>query len=349
MVGGFGEFIGYALRLLSGLLADSTRAYWSFIFLGYGLIASIPLLGFTKAWQVAAILVLLERLGKAVRSPSRDTVLSIVSKGVGAGKAFGLHELLDQIGAILGPLIVAFLMLYSANDYGYTFAFLLIPYAALMASLAFAHRRFGRKGTAPSVDRGNVSLKFRFLGKPLCLYSLAVLLNTAGLFPVALILYKASGILESGQQWIVPLLYLLVQGVDASIALFSGYAYDKLGPKILALPFILSIVPTPLALKGGFDYLVAASISFGLILGMQESIYRAAVSELSPISSRGTAYGFFNMAYGIGFLISGTIYGTIIDLGLPLLLSVLYVISIQGAAIGLLHGALSIGLKPKKA
>ncbi|MEM3613652.1 MAG: MFS transporter, partial [Candidatus Bathyarchaeia archaeon] len=74
--GRFGEFLGYALRLVSGSLADTTRAYWLFIFLGYGLIVSIPLLGVTRIWEIAIILVLLERIGKAIRSPARDAVLS---------------------------------------------------------------------------------------------------------------------------------------------------------------------------------------------------------------------------------------------------------------------------------
>ncbi|MBS7609920.1 MFS transporter [Candidatus Bathyarchaeota archaeon] len=345
-IGGLGEFIGYALRLASGFLADSTRAYWTFIFLGYGLIASIPLLGIAGMWEFAAILVILERLGKAIRSPSRDAVLSIVSKGVGAGKAFGLHELLDQTGAILGPLIVAALMLYSANNYAYTFIFLILPYATLMAFLTFTYIRLGKGGSHRFEDRKKEG--FRSLGKPFYRYSMAVLLNTAGLLPVALILYRASTILQPGQlQWIIPLLYVLVQGVDAPIALLSGYAYDRFGSKVLVLSFILSILPTIFVSSEGLIALVAASLSFGLVLGMQESIYRAAVSELSPIASRGTAYGLFNMAYGIGFLISGTIYGAMIDLGLAFIASVLYVITIQGIALALLQSALRAELKPK--
>lgn len=123
-VGRLGEFLGYSFRLISGVLSDTTKAYWIFIFLGYGLIVSIPLLGFAGGWAIAIILILLERLGKAFRSPSRDAVLSMVSKDVGAGKAFGVHELLDQIGAILGPILVAGLMLYSGNNYSQTFSLL---------------------------------------------------------------------------------------------------------------------------------------------------------------------------------------------------------------------------------
>jgi len=128
VIGGLGEFIGYSVRLVSGFLADTMKSYWLFIFLGYGLLASIPLLGFSSTWQVAAVFVLLERLGKALRTPSRDIILSVIGKEVGTGKTFGIHELLDQIGAIVGPAIVAVSMLTSSNDYRLTFLILLLPY-----------------------------------------------------------------------------------------------------------------------------------------------------------------------------------------------------------------------------
>nr|MDO8088483.1 hypothetical protein [Candidatus Sigynarchaeum springense] len=98
LIGGFGDFIGYGLRLISGYLADSTRGYWAFIFIGYGLIGAIPFLGIPLGIEMAILLVLAERVGKAFRTPSRDTVLSLISKDVGTGKAFGVHELLDQVG-----------------------------------------------------------------------------------------------------------------------------------------------------------------------------------------------------------------------------------------------------------
>jgi len=116
-VSGAGEFIGYAMRLVSGPLADRSRAYWLFIFLGYGLILAVPLMGFTSSVEIVMLLLLLERLGKALRSPSRDAVVSIVSKGMGSGKAFGLHEFIDQIGAVIGPAALGAVMFYTANSY----------------------------------------------------------------------------------------------------------------------------------------------------------------------------------------------------------------------------------------
>jgi len=334
LVGGLGDFLGYALRLISGFLVDTTHAYWFFIFLGYGLIVSIPLLGFSTSLEVAIILVLLERLGKAFRSPARDTVLSVISKGVGAGKAFGIHELLDQTGAIAGPLIVSALMFSSNNDYRYVFTFLLAPFLGLLTALICTY-----KGTRAKVmiEKRKTEEKKKNLSKQFYMYIFAVLLNTSGLIPFTLILYKASMILPAQEEWIIPLIYLLIQGVDASIALLAGYTYDKFGIKILLAPFLLSLLPPLLTISSTeLLTLIIASIFFGLVLGMQESIYRAAVSDLTQISIRGTAYGIFNATYGIGFLISGGIYGLLMDLNAPFIVTLLLIVVVQATAVTIL-------------
>jgi len=132
----------------------------------------------------------------------------------------------------------------------------------------------------------------------------------------------------------VPLFYVLIQGIDAFFALLSGYAYDKFGMKFLTLPFILSLFPPLFAMSdAGLSSLVVASAFFGIVLGMQESIYRAAVSEFTPVSSRGTAYGIFSTALGFGFLISGGVYGSLIDFNAPFSVTLLFVILTQAIAI----------------
>jgi len=330
---GFGEFLGYGVRLISGFLADATKAYWLFIFLGYGLIISIPVLGFANAWQTAVMLVLLERLGKAFRSPSRDAILSIVSKGVGAGKAFGIHEVLDQIGAVAGPIIVAALMFYTSNNYHLTFGFLILPFLMLLAALIYAYKKLKAKTAFElSVPASDKTVK---LEKTFYVYTLAVALNTVGLIPASLILYKASIILQPlNQQWIIPLIYLLIQGVDASIALFAGYTYDKFGVKVLILPFTLSVFPSILAMvNSGLKMLIVAAVFFGVVLGMQESIYRAAVVNFASISNRGKAYGIFNAAYGVSFVLSGVMYGAMIDLKVSLILVTFFAVLTQALAV----------------
>ncbi|MEM3055231.1 MAG: MFS transporter [Candidatus Bathyarchaeia archaeon] len=333
-VGRLGEFLGYAFRLISGILSDTTKAYWVFIFLGYGLIVSIPLLGFTSIWTIAIILILLERLGKAFRSPSRDAVLSMVSKDMGAGKAFGVHELLDQIGAILGPILVTGLMFYSGNNYSQTFSLLLLPFIVLMATLVYTNKTIGK---VKPVKPEKVQRENRKLGKAFYIYAFAVAINALGLIPYELILYKASTILRSTEQWIVPLIYTGIQAVDAPSALLSGYSYDRFKLKILVLPFVLSVIPPILTLANAdLPMLVIAAVFFGLVLGMQESIYRAAVSDFAPISSRGTAYGVFNTAYGVGMLAGGTVYGLIAELKPSLIFVASYVFATQALAVLLL-------------
>lgn len=335
LVGGLGDFLGYTIRLISGFLADTTRSYWFFIFIGYGLIVTIPFLGVATGLELAIAFILLERLGKALRSPARDTVLSVVSKDVGAGKAFGLHELLDQVGAMIGPLMVAGLMFFSNNNYRLTFSFLFFPFLLLLFSLAYAYRKVGSRKVE---EEPKTEKKRGGLPKTLYIYSLAVLLNAVGLIPFSLILYKAAVILQpTNDQWIIPLIYFLIQGVDAPAALLSGYAYDKFGIGVLIVPFLLSVFPSLLAMfNTSLLMLVAAAAVFGLVLGMQESIYRAAVSHLSPLSSRGTAYGIFNTAYGTGFLISGIVYGTLIDFNLSFATALVYAFVMQVAAMVLL-------------
>lgn len=338
-IGRLGEFLGYALRLVSGVLSDTTQAYWTFMLLGYGLIISIPLLGFSHAWEVAIILVLLERLGKALRAPSRDAIISIVSRDLGgAGKAFGIHEFLDQIGAVLGPLLVTSIMFYSGGDYHITFHILFFPFFVLMIVLGIAYAKIGKfRSSEPKETRIGKNV---ILEKPFYTYTLAVVLNTVGLIPYELILYKAYVIVPLNSLWIPPLIYTIMMLVDAPAALFSGYAYDKLRIKILILPFALSVVAPLLAMAdANLAMLMVAAIFLGIVIGMQESVYRAAVSEFTPSSTRGTAYGIFNTAYGIGLLASGAVYGFMVALNIPYYAVVLYVSATQIAAVALLLNA----------
>jgi len=338
LVGGAGDLVGYAIRLVSGVIVDATRAYWFFIFLGYSLIVAIPLLGLSGGLTLAIILVMLERLGKALRQPSRDTILSIVSKDIGSGKAFGLHELLDQIGAIIGPSIVTALMFYTSNNYSFTFGSLFVPFLLVLATLAIAYTKI-RSRTLIEPPKAKASM--RNIPKPFYIYAVAVLSNALGLIPFSLILFKVSLIvLPLRQDWIVPLVFVLIQGVDAPSALLSGYAYDKFGMRLLVLPFVLSLFPPLFAMVDtGLPMLIVASIFFGVVLGMQESIYRAAVSDLAPLSSRGTAYGIFNAAYGFGLLISGAVYGVMISYGLPFMLVLFYAVVTQATSIVFLISA----------
>jgi len=341
LVSGFGEFLGYAARLVTGKLADKSRAYWFFIFLGYGCILAIPLVGVSTSVELVIALILTERLGKALRSPSRDTVVSVISKSVGAGKAFGLHEAIDQIGAIIGPALFGVILLLTANNYSIAFELLIIPFILMIIALIFTYKKIGKK-----VDK-NIEVEIKAandkktpLNRHFWLYCSAVFLNTLGLLPVALILLRGSMILQPiGAQWIIPFLYVIVQVVDVPMALVSGHLFDKIGLKILLLPFALSLLPVLAIAYGGLAGVIAACVLFGLVLGMQESIYRAAVSNLVSLNQRGTAYGVFNTVLGVGTLASGAIFGFLMDSGYSVLIWIGFSAVIQIVALLMLQKA----------
>lgn len=333
VVSGAGEFLGYGTRLISGALSDRTRAYWVFIFAGYGLILAIPLIGLTYSLEIVVVLLLLERVGKALRSPPRDTVVSIVSKNVGSGKAFGIHEAVDQTGAIIGPLLFSAVLFFTANNYQVAFSLLLIPFVLMMIVIAYTYRRVGKAVEKEAQIQCSAQQNAKFC-RGYWLYSLAVFLNTFGLIPVALILFSGSTILQPlGQVWLVPILYIAVQAVDVPMALVSGHLFDKVGVKFLVLPFVLSVLPAFFISFSGLTGVVVACVTFGLVLGMQESIYRAAVCDLIPLGKRGTAYGIFNAILGFGTLGSGIVFGFLMSGDYPLFVMVLLALFLQFAAV----------------
>ncbi|MEM2179272.1 MAG: MFS transporter [Nitrososphaeria archaeon] len=329
LVTGLGDFLGYAIRLISGYLSDRSGTYWMFMFIGYGLIITIPLLSITNFWLAAAFLVLMERLGKAIRAPARDAIVSIVSKGVGVGKAFGLHELLDQVGAVLGPLFVSIILYITFNNYSITFASLFIPYLILVATLFYVYSKI-RFRVSEGRQLGDKILSKTF-SKDFYIYSLAVFANVLGLVPASLILYTASTILVPfNMEWVVPLLFMLIQLIDAPSALLSGIVFDRVGTRVLVTPFILSIFTCFFAFQAvDLTYLIVSCIFYGIVLGMQESVYRAAVSYYVPKESRGTAYGLFNTVYGIGFLLSGVVFGLFLDIRIGISYIMFYAILMQ--------------------
>jgi MFS family permease len=336
LTSGIGELVGYGMRLVSGPLADRSHAYWLFIFLGYGLILAIPLMGLTNNIWLVMALVITERLGKALRSPSRDTVVSVVSKGMGSGKAFGLHEFIDQTGAIAGPAFLGFMMMWTLNNFSLSLQSLFPFYILMIAVLYITYCRI--RGTVEGITEQRITTEGK-LSKGFWMYSGAVLMNTVGLMPIALILYNGAKILESGGQlWLVPFLYVVVQLVDAPMALVSGYTYDKFGIKFLAVPFTLSVLPFVFQSLIGLPGVILACVSYGLVLGMQESTYRAAVTDIVPLGKRGSAYGFFNVMLGAGTFVSGAAFGYMLDTSVSPLLMLGFVIVAQIIAITLLMG-----------
>ncbi|HZD64680.1 MAG TPA: MFS transporter, partial [Acidimicrobiales bacterium] len=131
---GIGEAAALVLRLASGPVSDRTRRYWPIAIAGYAVtMVAVPLLAATEALWQAALAVVGERFGKAVRTPSRDTMLAQASTEANRGWSFALHEALDQSGALLGPLLVAGMVALSGYRLG--FAVLAAPAALCLLVL----------------------------------------------------------------------------------------------------------------------------------------------------------------------------------------------------------------------
>jgi MFS family permease len=306
---GLGEFAAYALRLGSGYMADRTGRYWAFAIAGYGMILSIPLLALAGSWQLAVALLILERLGKALRSPARDTILSYAARSVGRGWGFGIHEALDQVGAILGPLLM-FAALSLGIGYRGGFAMLLAPAASALAILLAARAEV----PSPSALEAGVAGSHPAGGLPKAfwLYALFTSLSAGGLLSFQLISYhlKVRSMVPESQ---IPILYAIAMGIDALVALAAGRAYDRVGlASLIAVPLLTTPI-APLALSHGLGPLLAAAI-WGAAMGLHETTMRAAIADLTPAERRGSAYGIFNSAYGLSLLFGGAIMGWLYEL-----------------------------------
>jgi len=309
LVAGLGEFLGYALRLVSGYWADRTGRYWVFAFCGYGLILAIPLLALAGIWQVAAVFIIAERMGKAIRAPARDTILSYATKQVGRGWGFGIHEAMDQIGAVIGPLALS-AVFFLQGGYRTGFAILGVSTLVTLAMLTLARK----KVPAPEeLEHPHTSVPDRGrLPSAFWLYTLFAFLSVGGFANFQLIAYHFSikSIVPTAQ---IPLLYALAMGVDAVVALAIGKAYDRVGlVSLIALPLLTIPIPF-LGFSGSYGLAIGGVVLWGAVMGIQETIMRAAIADLTPVKRRGLAYGIFNTAYGGAWFAGGLVIGILYD------------------------------------
>jgi MFS family permease len=312
IVAGLGEFIGYALRLVSGYLTDRLGRYWSITFVGYALnLFVVPLLALAGNWELAALLILMERMGKAIRTPARDAMLSHATTEVGRGWGFGFHEAMDQIGAMLGPLIVA-LVLYWNGGYRAGFAYLLIPAILAVIVITIAARLYPHpqhlEVTVPKLET-------KGLTHPYWLYVVAVGLIGAGYADFPLIAYHFGKAAVAPANWI-PIFYAVAMGVDAIAALILGRLFDRLGMPVIMTVSILSALFAPLVFLGGFNLALLGMVLWGIGMGAQESIIKAALAEMVPRDRRATGYGIFNTGFGLFWFLGSALMGILYDFSL---------------------------------
>lgn len=312
-VSGLGEFIGYAVRLASGYIADRTKKYWMITWIGYLVnLLAVPLLAVAGRWEIAALLIILERLGKGIRNPSRDTMLSYATKEVGRGWGFGVHEAMDQIGAILGPMVVS-LVLFLKLGYREGFAVLAIPAFLSLAALFVARINFPRPQELEAEKEDFNQLPK--LSNVFWLYNAFIFFSVLGFAAFSLISFhmKKFNIVPDAQ---IPVFFAIAMAVDAFFALLAGKLYDRIGLKFLLIAPLLTI-PIPL-LSFSYSYwgILLGMILWGAGMGIQESIMRAAIADITMISKRGIGYGVFNTSYGLALLMGSSLMGILYDISL---------------------------------
>ncbi|MFH0823997.1 MAG: MFS transporter [Pseudomonadota bacterium] len=315
VVAGLGELVGYALRLASGYWADKTRKYWTIVFLGYGLnLLAVPLLALAGHWEIAAVLMVAERMGKAIRTPARDVMLSCAAAGIGRGWGFGLHEALDQIGAILGPLVVA-AVFYSRGTYEAGFALLLIPALIALSVLFTAYRLYPRPH---DLESASITVAGKGFPPSFWLYVAAIGFVAAGYADFPLVAYHFKKTASVPEHWI-PIFYAVAMGVDAIAALIFGRVFDRIGFPVLIVSVLLSSFFAPLVFMGGFHGALLGMALWGIGMGAQESIVRAAIAEIVPTNRLGFAFGLFNTAYGAAWFAGSAVLGVLYDISIPTL------------------------------
>jgi predicted MFS family arabinose efflux permease len=314
VVTGLGELLGYGLRLVSGRLADATQKFWPITIAGYIVqMSSVPLLALAGSWQIAAVLIILERVGKATRNPPRDVMLSHAGKQIGGyGWAFGLHEALDQLGALFGPLAIA-VVLTLRGDYRLAFAALAIPALINLTLLMLARRTYPHP---EDMEVNPPNVQAHGLPRVFWIYLAGAALVAAGFadFPLVAYHFAQASVVPPD---VIPVFYAVAMGVSGAGSVAFGRLYDRFGFFILIILTLVAMLFAPLVFLGGFWAALIGIALWGLGMGVHESIIPAAVAPMVAPSHRASAYGLFTAGYGIFWFVGSAIIGLLYGFSLP--------------------------------
>lgn len=315
IVAGFGELVGYGLRIVSGYLGDRSGRYWRIAYVGYFLqLPAVPLLALAGAWPVAAVFIIAERTGKAIRNPARDTMLSHAATELGQGWGFGIHEALDQAGAVVGPLLVAAALTISGG-YRTGFAILAIPAVFALATLMRARSLYPNPRDLES-DRGEIPPDT--LPRAFWLYLAAGACIAAGYadFPLIAFRFQQHAVMSHN---LIPLYYAVGMGAAAAGALLLGRLFDRFGLPVIVIAVGLAAAFAPLVFLGGALAALIGMALWGTGIGVQEATILAALAPLVAATKRGTAYGIFDTGFGLFWFLGSVVLGILYDRSIPAL------------------------------
>jgi MFS family permease len=312
IVAGFGELVGYALRLVSGYISDKSHKYWAILLVGYVLnLLSVPLLAWAGYWQIAVLLMIAERAGKAIRNPTRDAMLSYASKETGRGWGFGLHEFMDQLGATLGPLLVSAVLYYRLDNFRESYFILLFPALCALSVLLAARKLYPRPQDLEikivHLDDAN-----KFTTPDFILYTIAAMSLATGYADYPLIAYHFKQHAMIADVWI-PMMYAMAMLTEGTIALIIGRLFDRVGAWTLVGATALSLFFAPLVFLMNIHWAIVGMILWGIGMGAQGSIMKAMISDMVQVQKRATAFGLFDTFFGIAWFAGSAYMGYLYD------------------------------------
>lgn len=304
IIAGLGEFLGYALRAVAGHAADRTGKYWPLSFVGYAInLLAVPAMALAGSWQIAALLMLAERIGRAIRKPTIETMLSYTTARFGRGWVFAVNTALDETGATLGPLLVA-AVLFFRGSYPMAYAMLLISSLLALASLTVARIGFpvpanlGEGATAPEQD----------FTSAFWLYMTGGALFAAGLMSYELISFHLVTVGLISKNW-MPVTLAFATGTGVIANLLLGRLFDRAGMRVVLAAVLLSALFTPLVFSGSLIAVLIAMPLWGVGYAVQDTLFKALVASILPDRKRGFAFGLFYAGYGFGWLVGSVAVG----------------------------------------
>ncbi len=323
VVGGVGALLGSSLRILTGYLADRTKKYWLFAILGYAIdLFSVPLLATVpdNGWVLAIVFLLTEKIGKAIKKPAKDTIVSFAATQNGVGKSFAFGELLDQIGATLGPLVLAATYYFrsdlvegSLDQMRFGFLILGIPAVLSIGVLILAFYKFPHPEQFEREKPAGTDTRFAHKNS-FILYIVATCFVAIGFLDSFGLINSTISDLALVSPDYLPLLYSYAMFIDAIAAVVFGFLYDKIGFVSIAGATLLT---APYCFFVFFNKdLVSMFIGltlWGIGTGAQESVMKSGITDLSGKPQRGRAFGLYQLYYGIfsfgGSLLLGWLFG----------------------------------------
>lgn len=309
-VAGFGELMGYGLRIISGYFGGKTQRYWVFAFAGYATnMFAVPALALAGNWPTAAALIVLERTGRALRRPNVEAMISHAGTPLGHGWVFGLNEALDQTGATIGPLVTAFI-LWKHGTYRHAFAVALIPALLCVTTVIIARFLYPRPHEFDkSTSTPHHGKQF---SKPFWLYFAAAALIAAGFADFSSIAFhfQKHNVINAA---VAPVFYSVAMASGAIASLAFGRLFDKIGIRALLLAFFASALFAPCVFAGGFALALIGMILWGIGMGAQDSLLKAAIARLVPPQGRSVSFGLFDAGFGVAWFIGSAAMGLLYE------------------------------------